>query len=161
MSAVYTQILNGRQQFFDDIGPLVGGTVYFYVPGTTTPKDTFQDVNGAALNTNPITLDGDGSASIWGAGQYRQVVYDILGNLVWDEVTQAVGYSSSSSGTYALIDLSNVSPSIGRAALNIFSPVSALPASGQNNGDTYLLTTTTPPTPYIWLGAWYTFLLGA
>ncbi len=36
------QIPNGRQQFFDNNGnPLAGGFVYTYIPGTTTPVNTY------------------------------------------------------------------------------------------------------------------------
>jgi hypothetical protein len=79
---------NARQQFSDaDGNPLVGGTVGTYIPGTLTPQTTYQDVNGTIANTNPITLDDLGSAAIWGSGDYRQIVKDVNGNLVWDAVT--------------------------------------------------------------------------
>lgn len=79
---------NGRQQFVDQNGtPIVGGQVAFYVPGTTTPKDTWQDPYQAVLNTNPVILDSLGSAAIYGAGQYRQIVWDSLGNELWDALT--------------------------------------------------------------------------
>lgn len=79
---------NGRQQFFDTNGaPLIGGTVGTYVPGTLTPKTTYQDSAGSVANANPLTLDSLGSAAIWGNGLYRQIVYDDLGNEIWDQVT--------------------------------------------------------------------------
>lgn len=79
---------NGRQQFVDQNGaPLVGGTVAFFIPATTTPKDTWQDPYQLALNTNPVVLDSLGSAAIYGAGQYREIVYDALGNEIWDAMT--------------------------------------------------------------------------
>lgn len=79
---------NGKQQFVDANGiPLAGGTVQFYVPGTTTPKDTWQDTGETILNTNPIVLDGSGQAIIYGEGVYRQVVKDVDGNLIWDQLT--------------------------------------------------------------------------
>lgn len=74
--------------WFDQNGiPLAGGSVYFYVPNTTTPKDTYQDAAGTVLNTNPITLDSAGRAIVYGTGSYRQEVYDAAGNLIWDQVT--------------------------------------------------------------------------
>lgn len=79
---------NARTQFIDaDGAPLVGGQVFTYIPGTTTAKTTWQDINQTILNTNPIVLDDLGSAAIWGNGAYRQIVYDVLGNLIWDAVT--------------------------------------------------------------------------
>src|ERR1019366_5977148 len=80
---------NGRTQFSTIDGLLVGGTVTFYIPSTTTPKDTWSDSAGTFLNTNPITLDALGSAAIWGSGFYRQIVKDAVGNLIWDVVTVA------------------------------------------------------------------------
>lgn len=79
---------NGEQVFLDDNGvPLALGTVQFYVPLTSTPKDTWQDAAMGVLNTNPVTLDAAGRAIIYGAGAYRQVVKDALGNLIWDQET--------------------------------------------------------------------------
>lgn len=78
---------NGKQQFIDINGaPLVGGTVGMYIPSTLTPKNTWQDSGQTVLNANPLTLDSRGQAIIWGAGSYRQIVKDSLGNLIWDEV---------------------------------------------------------------------------
>lgn len=79
---------NAQQQFCDGNGaPLAGGSVYFYVVGTTTPKTTYQDQALSTPNTNPVVLDAAGRATIWGSGSFRQVLYDVNGNLVWDGVT--------------------------------------------------------------------------
>lgn len=103
---------NARTQFIDaDGAPIVGGQVFTYVPGTTTPKSTWQNSGQTILNTNPIDLDDLGSAAIWAVGAIRQVVYDNLGNLIWDLDT------SNALGSVADIDLSNVDPAEGRAAL--------------------------------------------
>lgn len=68
--------------------PLVGGTVEFYAPGTSTLRDTYSDAAGTLANTHPVVLDARGEAAIWGRdGTYRQVVKDSLGNLIWDAVT--------------------------------------------------------------------------
>jgi len=78
-------IPNAKNQFVDINGkPLVGGTVAMYVPNSLVPKDTYQDINLSILNTNPIVLDSMGQCTIWGDGQYRQRVFDSLGNLQWD-----------------------------------------------------------------------------
>lgn len=81
---------NGKQQFLDQNGrPLASGAVYFYVPNTTTFKTTWQDPDQITKNTNPVLLDSAGEALIYGAGQYRQVVKDVFGTTVWDELTEA------------------------------------------------------------------------
>lgn len=84
-----TLLQNGQQQFIDaDGAPIVGGLVYFFIPNTDTPKDTWQDVGQTVTNANPVTLDAAGEAIIFGAGQYRQVVYRPDGTLVWDRLVQ-------------------------------------------------------------------------
>jgi hypothetical protein len=89
---------NARQQFFNADGlPLAGGSVYTYVPSTTTPKTTWEDETMLIPNSNPIILDSGGYATIWGTGLYRQIVEDSLGNLIWDSETgvdlESVPYS--------------------------------------------------------------------
>lgn len=80
------QLPNGRTLFTDSNNvPLVGGTVTYYIPNTTTPKDTYQDEALTIPNTNPVVLDGAGTATMWGSGLYRQVVKDVLGNLISDQ----------------------------------------------------------------------------
>jgi hypothetical protein len=81
---------NAKQQFLDASGvPLALGTVTFYIPGTTTPKDTWQDNQQAAKNANPLPLDAAGRALIFGVGDYRQIVKDSNGVTIWDQVTSA------------------------------------------------------------------------
>jgi len=80
---------NAKQQFIDVNGkPLVGGLVYFFVPGTTAPKTTWEDPNQLTPTTNPVVLDSRGQALIYGVGQYRQVLRDSLGNTIWDQLTE-------------------------------------------------------------------------
>lgn len=55
-----------KAQFIDAAGqPLVGGKVYTYAAGSTTPLATFTDASGTTNNTNPIILDARGEAGIW------------------------------------------------------------------------------------------------
>lgn len=83
-----TLLPSAELQFCDSNGnPLAGGKVYFYIPNTTTPKNTWQDPQQTILNPNPVVLDAAGRAIIWGAGTYRQQVYDANGNLIYDAVT--------------------------------------------------------------------------
>lgn len=49
--------INGR--------PLVGGRLYTYINGTTTPQATYQDAAGAAANTNPVILNALGEAVVF------------------------------------------------------------------------------------------------
>lgn len=55
-------------QFFDDNGvPLVGGKLYTYASGTTTPLATYTTSTGTVANTNPIILNAAGRTpnEIW------------------------------------------------------------------------------------------------
>jgi hypothetical protein len=84
----------GKQQFFDAAGvSLALGSVAFFIPGTTTPKDTWQDSGQTTLNTNPVALDASGSAIVYVSGAYRQIVKDLLGNTIWDQVITAPSYA--------------------------------------------------------------------
>ena len=95
----------GQQQFFGNDGkPLIGGQVYFYVPSTTTPKNTWSDPAGTTPNTNPVVLDGYGRASIYGTGQYRQILKTSAGVTIWDKVVSdysntSVFYGGTAGGT--------------------------------------------------------------
>lgn len=81
---------NGKQQFFDaDGNPLSAGSVGFYIPSTLTPKGTWSDPGLTIPNANPVPLDSGGWAIIYGAGDYRQIVKDALGNTIWDQLTSA------------------------------------------------------------------------
>jgi len=55
-----------KLQFFGTDGlPLVGGKLYTYQAGTTTPIATYTDYTGVTLNTNPVILDSAGQANVW------------------------------------------------------------------------------------------------
>lgn len=92
---------NGEQQFCDANGvPLAGGSVYFYVPGTTTAKTTYADPDLTVANTNPVILDAAGRAIVWGSGEYRQILYDRNAVMIWDQLTfgQIGGVPSGAAG---------------------------------------------------------------
>lgn len=106
-------IPKARTQFISAIGlPLIGGKVWTYNPGTTTPKATYQDEAMTILNTNPITLDARGEAAIWGLGDYQMVVYDIFGNQLWSAVTaapiSASQLSDTITGLVSVADLASI-----------------------------------------------------
>lgn len=75
----------GKQQYFypGSPSPLVGGKLYTYAAGTSTPQPTYQDAAGTIPNTNPITLDSTGSALIYWSGSYKIVLKDAAGNTVY------------------------------------------------------------------------------
>jgi hypothetical protein len=84
--AITTLLPPGKMCLSDANGkPLTGGTVAYYIPGTTTPKTTWKDANQISQNTNPVVLDSAGCAVVYGEGAYRQIVKDSLGNPIWDQ----------------------------------------------------------------------------
>lgn len=119
-------------QFVDGNGvPYVGGNVYFYVPNTSTPKNTWQDPLQQNLNTNPIILDGAGRAVIYGSGQYRQVLTDSLGDIIWDKLTQDLTQVLQSS----VAIWSGIST--GTAAQQILTPASTITSYVTGQAFTY------------------------
>lgn len=65
-----------KAQFLDAAGqPLVGGKVWTYTAGTTTPLTTYTDSTGTTENTNPVILDSRGEAAIWFA---ESVLYKVM-----------------------------------------------------------------------------------
>lgn len=109
-----TQLLpNGKQQFIDINGnPLVGGKIFTYEVGTSTPKLTYQDAAETIPNTNPVIADARGQAGIYGSGQYRQVLKDSLDNLIWDQV---IPDASESLAAFIANLLNNTNPALGAA----------------------------------------------
>ena len=64
--------------------PLVGGKLWTYIAGTTTPLATYSDVDNTP-NTNPVILDSFGEADVLlGASSYKFLLTDSLDNLVWE-----------------------------------------------------------------------------
>jgi hypothetical protein len=66
---------------------LAGGSVTFYIPNSQTFKQTWQNAAQTILNQNPVPLDANGCATIYGSGIYRQILKDSLGNIIWDRTT--------------------------------------------------------------------------
>jgi len=64
--------------------PLVGGLVYTYLAGTTTPAATYTDSTGVTSNTNPVVLNARGEAAIWLPVNisYKFVVTDSTGTTI-------------------------------------------------------------------------------
>jgi hypothetical protein len=78
-------------QFCDADGkPYAGGSLATYVPGTTTPKACWLDPGEAALQTNPVILDAAGRCILYGSGDYRLILRDAAGNLIYDQLSSTV-----------------------------------------------------------------------
>lgn len=81
-------------QFFDNNGvPLVGGLLYTYEAGTTTPAETYTSQAGNVANTNPVVMDAGGRVptEIWltEGDLYKFVLKDSEGVTIgtWDNIS--------------------------------------------------------------------------
>jgi hypothetical protein len=105
-----------KMQFFDINGdPLVGGKVYTYEAGTTTPLTTYTDNTGSSANPNPVILNARGEASIWlGAGIYKFRLTDANDVELWtvDYIAAPIsGVSPALSGN-VVIDTNSSNPAL-------------------------------------------------
>jgi len=96
-----------RLQFFANDGSfLVGGKLYTYAAGTTTPLATYTTSTGLIANTNPIILDSRGEASVWlGSSKYKFVLKTAADVDIWTQ-DQLQGYAnadgSNATGTWPI-----------------------------------------------------------
>jgi hypothetical protein len=106
-------IPNAKQQFLDANGnPLAGGFVYYYIPSTTTFKNTYQNAALTILNSNPIILDSAGECIAYGVGSFRQIVTDVNGNLIWDQPTLSLLTNDASTVIYTQGSTGSVSRTV-------------------------------------------------
>lgn len=99
--------------------PMVGGQLFSYQAGTTTPQATYTDQTGLTPNSNPIILDANGEASVWldPSLSYKFVLEDSNGVVQWT-VDSVVGILTAGAVTTAsLADLSVTSAKIANAAI--------------------------------------------
>jgi microcystin-dependent protein len=128
-------------QFFNSNGqPLVGGKLYTYAAGTTTPLATYQDNTGTTLNSNPVILNGRGEANIWLTGAaYKFRLTDANDVEIW-----TVDYISGS--------VSAVSPAFsGNVAITSDSAFPALKITQTGSGDVIRVQDSVDPdaTPFV------------
>lgn len=94
MSVSLSPLGGAGWQFFNDNGvPLVGGLLYTYLAGTTTPAVTYTSSTGLTANSNPIVLNAAGRPpyEIWldGINSYKLVLKTSTGTQIWvmDNIT--------------------------------------------------------------------------
>jgi hypothetical protein len=90
--------------------PLVGGRLYTYINGTTTPQVTYQDADGLAANTNPIILDGRGEAVVFLTDGivYTLVLKDANDALIWSQDGVSGAGETGAIPVYPTIPLTDV-----------------------------------------------------
>lgn len=97
LARAYSPVLH-----FDDINgrPLVGGKLYTYAAGTSTPATTYRDKDGSEANTNPILLNERGECVVWlnDKRSYKFVLKDALDNTIWDADNVSIPASSGGGG---------------------------------------------------------------
>ena len=88
-----------KVQFFESNGePLVGGKLYTYAAGTSSPLATYTDSTGNTTNANPVILDSRGEANVWlGPSRYKWVLYDADDVLIWS--VDGIGTSFAAQST--------------------------------------------------------------
>jgi hypothetical protein len=106
-----------KQQFFTAAGvPLVGGKVYTYAAGTSTPLATYQDSTGTVSNTNPIILDSRGECNLWllPANAYKFILKDSTDALIWtvDNINLGINFSNViiTGGSLNGVTIGNIDP---------------------------------------------------
>lgn len=74
-----------KLQFFADDGtPLVGGKLFTYAAGTSSPLATYSSNSLTTPNTNPVILNSRGEASVWlGSSAYKFLLYAANDVLIW------------------------------------------------------------------------------
>jgi hypothetical protein len=105
-----------KLQFFDANGnPLVGGQLYTYAAGTTTPLASYTDSSGSTANTNPIILDSRGEANVWLASgtAYKFVLQTATGTTIWtvDNIDATLGTMASQNANAVAITGGTISVS--------------------------------------------------
>ena len=85
-------------------GVLVGGKVYTYAAGTTTLKPLYTDVSLSTQADDPLILDENGRAVVYGDGMYKFVVQDQYGIDLYTvdniELQSIVGFVQNSTNPF-------------------------------------------------------------
>jgi hypothetical protein len=112
MTVNLSPLAGAGAQFFDNNGtPLVGGKLYSYAAGTTTPRASYTTAAGTTAHTNPIILNSAGrvaTGEIWiTAGiAYKFVLYTSTDVLIatWDNITGIGGTGIATNALYVEYD---------------------------------------------------------
>ena len=107
---------NAKLQFININGqPLIGGRLYTYAAGTTTPLATYADAAATTTNPNPIILDARGEASVWlGANTYKFKLTDSSANEIWtvDYISAPISSISPVLSGNVTIDTNSSNPAL-------------------------------------------------
>lgn len=109
MTVNLSMLAGAGQQFFDNNGnPLLGGKLYSYAAGTTTPQATYTTAAGNVAHANPIILDSAGrvpGGEIW---LTQQTVYKfVLASSTDVTIATLDNITGSFDATGFILDLAN------------------------------------------------------
>lgn len=133
---------NAVPQFFNASGqPLAGGSVYFYVPNTTTCKTVWSDSLQVNAYPCPITLDAGGfpqnggspNTGIYGQGNYTETVYDANNNQIWSAQVSAYNFGVTGPNTSVVGDLACWNNTIGTLLSDCNIASANIPRLSANN----------------------------
>ena len=153
------RLTNPYIQFLNNTGGvLAGGTLQFYVTGTTTPTSTYSDAALTTPNTNPITLNSAGrsdtSVFLDSTITYKLVLKDSGGSTIWtaDPVVDLGANINAKVQVYAGNPNGNVAGDDGTPG-----GAGASMVYDTTNGVLYICTTTGTATTAVWTALSNTF----
>lgn len=95
--------------------PYPGALLYFYTAGTTTPLDTYSDLNLSVPNTNPVVADANG---MFGQIFLGSVTYDVVlktsaGATIWTaEDVAAAAVSAATTTVAGIVELATTAEAL-------------------------------------------------
>jgi hypothetical protein len=100
--------------------PLVGGKLYTYQAGTTTPLATYTDSSGGTANSNPVILDSRGEAGVWlSDASYKFVLKDSNDVLIWTQDNVTNGTATSEYASQWLTGVAGTNTLVGTSTYGI------------------------------------------
>lgn len=108
--------------------PLIGGKVYTYEPGTTTPKAAYTDAALTTPATNPVILDSNGEAVFFFDGSYKV-------NLLTSADVQVSNFPVDNIVSYGTASGYDIGTGAGQIPLNSDLGTAAVKNTGTAPGD--------------------------
>lgn len=106
-----------------------GAKLYFYVTGTTTPKDTYSNSGLSVANANPMIADAAGrfGAIFLGSGDYKVILQDADGVQIWSADPVARATPASATTTVAgIVELATQAEGLVGTSTSLVPPVSVV-----------------------------------
>lgn len=137
--------------------PYPGALLYFYTAGTTTPLDTYSDLNLSVPNANPVVADANGlfGQIFLGSGTYDVVLKTSGGATIWTaEDVAAAAVSAATTTVAGIVELATTAEALtGSSAVLGMTPATVAAAIqqgfsyGTTGGSANAITVTPTVTP--------------